>query len=54
VARENKLVYKYNELRGDYKELLDSFDQSEELRNVYKQNSDIQQERITKLEQQLA
>jgi hypothetical protein len=27
---------KYNDLRGDYKELITSYDQSEELRTVYK------------------
>jgi len=42
VAREGKLVSKYNELRTDYKELLENYDQSEELRNVYKTNNEEQ------------
>jgi hypothetical protein len=41
VGREKKLVGKYNELRTDYKQLLGSFDQSEELRNVYKNVNEV-------------
>ena len=49
----NEVNKKYDELRGNYSQLIGSFDQSEELRKVYKKLVVDQRNEITNLREKL-
>ena len=52
--KKQEIAHKYEGLRANYNELLTSFDQSEELRKVYKQLVVDQRGEIGKIRAQLA
>ena len=52
--KKEEMTFKYEGLRKNYNELLSSFDQSEELRKIYKQLVVDQRSEINKIKTQLS